>query len=275
MRFFLWMFSFGHNDWGGFLYTIEYCCINTIGKVRESNQDNFYCEGRYRYGSEKFNDISLSGKISSSSDSILAVFDGMGGEACGDMASLVSAAGAGAFDGRQGNGKEILCDMSRNLNSLVCAYAESNGVSTMGTTLAAVRFSDSSAAFVNLGDSRIFSLGKDGIVQLSRDHTVPNYYKPKAPLTQFLGLPEKEYILEPYITELVPREGDMFLLCSDGITDMVKTEEIKAVVSEGADVRSACAMLVNKALENGGYDNITAVICKISEDPTETIDKKI
>lgn len=245
------------------MYNVKYSCINTIGKVRESNQDNFYCEGRYRYGSEKFNDICLSGEFSPSENKVLAIFDGMGGEACGDKASLIAAAGAEAFDGIYGSGRVLLYEMSMKLNSLVCEYADFNRVSSMGSTLAAVRFSDTAVSFCNLGDSRIFRITDEGIKCISEDHVVPDYPSKKAPLTQFLGLPDGDYIIAPYITEEQPSHGTVYLLCSDGITDMLSEEEIAETVKNESDVKKACELLVNKALEAGGYDNITAILCRV------------
>lgn len=245
------------------MYKIKYSCINTIGKVRESNQDNFYCEGRYRFGCEKFNDIIINGEFDSSENKLLAVFDGMGGEACGDKASLVSAAGTDAFDKIYGSGRVLLYEMSMKLNSLVCEYAEFNRVSSMGSTLAAVRFSDTAVSFCNLGDSRIFRITKEGIRCISKDHVVPDYPSKKAPLTQFLGLPEGDYIIEPYITEEQYIPDTTYLLCSDGITDMVSENEIFETVNGERDVKAACEILVNKALSAGGYDNITAILCRL------------
>lgn len=257
------MSSSGPDKRGVGMYRIKYSCINTIGRVRESNQDNFYCEGRYRFGKEKLNDICADGEIVSSDNRILAVLDGMGGEACGDKAALIAAAGIDDFDRASGNGRAVLYDMSVRLNSLVCQYAEFNRIGSMGSTLAAIRFSDDSVCLCNLGDSRIFRITSEGIRCISTDHIIPDYPLRKAPLTQFLGLPEGDCIIEPHIAEEKPLPGTAYLLCSDGITDMLSIEEIFETVKNEEDVSIACKLLADKALEAGGYDNITALLCKL------------
>lgn len=105
------------------IYEIEYGCVNIKGGVRDSNQDNFYVRGKYRFGSEKLNDLAYFGSFKSTENSIVSVYDGMGGEACGDMASLIAASGTASFDGIKGNFDEIVSELFSALNDLVCEYA--------------------------------------------------------------------------------------------------------------------------------------------------------
>ena len=245
------------------MYRIEYACINTKGKVRESNQDNFYAQGRYRYGTEKHNDISVFGSIEDKENSILAVYDGMGGESCGDMASLVAAGATVNFDKIPGNGRDVLLTMAVKQNSLILEYAAFKKIDRMGSTLAAVRFSAEDMCFCNLGDSRIYKISPYGISRLSVDHTAKNYFEQKAPLTQYLGLPTDEFMIDPHITQEKYANGIKYLLCSDGITDMVDEKTIYDIVSSANDLKSACAFLVEDALEAGGHDNITAMLFEV------------
>ena len=243
------------------IYEIEYACINARGRVREANQDNFYAEGNYRWGKEKNNDLSICGVIRSDENKILAVYDGMGGESMGDMASLISSRATADYDGTAGDGEEFLNNMCLALNSLVCEFANFKKIRCTGSTAVIIRFCADNLYCCNLGDSSVFRITKSDIVKISEDHVVKNYPKRKAPLTQFIGMPTDEVMMVPYITKHDYEEGAMYLLCSDGITDMVPEDEIFRIVTSEGTVSEKTQKLVEKAMLNGGIDNITALIC--------------
>ncbi len=246
------------------IYEIEYGCINIKGGVRTSNQDNFYVRKRYRFGSEKLNDITLFGTFRSNENSVVSVYDGMGGEACGDMASLIAAGGTAEFDNRPGDSEQIVKALCLKLNELVNEYAQRNNVPSMGSTAAVIRFSANDICCGNLGDSRIYRIN-ERITQISEDHTVKNYFRKKAPLTQYLGFMSDEIVLEPHIAHEDYTPGNAYLICSDGITDMLTDDVIFSIVSTAPSVKEAVSELVSAALKNGGIDNITAILCKIKE----------
>jgi len=82
-------------------------------------------------------------------------------------------------------------------------------------------------------------------------------------LNRHLGMPPEEGILEADISEIIQlQKGDTFLLCSDGLTDMVEDETIKDILAASIDTKEAAQMLINEALKNGGKDNVTAVVLK-------------
>lgn len=250
---------------------------NGIGKVRRNNEDNFYAQGRYRSEDELLNDIVLQGSISSDSGEIFGVYDGMGGEACGEVASLIAARGTEYYLGMQGDSKEVLQKLCIELNRRICDYANENCIGSMGSTAAMALFTKKGICFCNLGDSRIYKLDKEGIRQLSRDHVLGNYHKKKAPLTQYLGMPEDEILIEPHLSFQPYRKRDRYLLCSDGITDMVSDEEIYRILRQEKPVEDCTGELVWQALKKGGVDNITAIVFEISEnrDGRKTINEKL
>ena len=87
--------------------------------------------------------------------------------------------------------------------------------------------------------------------------------KTKKPgLIQYLGMDPGEIILEPTIHSSDLQKGDTYLICSDGLTDMVTEADIASLLNKAADAEEATAGLVELALENGGKDNITAIVCK-------------
>ena len=104
--------------------------------------------------------------------------------------------------------------------------------------------------------------------KLSEDHVEGMYSigrtkKNKKPgLIQYLGMDPEEILLEPTIHCSDLQKGDTYLLCSDGLTDMVTEADIASLLNKAADAEEATTGLVDMALENGGKDNITAIVCK-------------
>ncbi|MCD8157265.1 MAG: hypothetical protein LUD53_07575, partial [Clostridiales bacterium] len=116
-------------------------------------------------------------------------------------------------------------------------------------------------AICNIGDSRIFRLSKGQMEQLSMDHVGVAPYGRKPPLSQNLGIPPTEMLIEPYAATAAYREGDIYLICSDGLTDMLSTNQIAQVLGQ-YPIETAAGCLLEKALERGGRDNITIILCR-------------
>ncbi|HDM76005.1 MAG TPA: Stp1/IreP family PP2C-type Ser/Thr phosphatase [Deltaproteobacteria bacterium] len=150
----------------------------------------------------------------------------------------------------------------------------------MGCTIVALLLVDPDRAIIaNVGDSRIYLVRNATLNQLNEDHTLLNEYLKSDP--DFLNRKEEyamnhlDHILvralgiEPYIDvdvkEMKVQKGDMFLLCSDGLTDMLSDEEIFQTVQAEKKLDKLCDKLVALANEKGGVDNITAVLVKIEE----------
>ena len=89
----------------------------------------------------------------------------------------------------------------------------------------------------------------------------------KSPLTQYLGIPEDYMGLEPSVSSREPVIGVRYLICSDGITDMLSDGEIADILSRDIPVAKTVEILVDRALKKGGRDNITVVLCEIMEQP--------
>ena len=245
-------------------YSIRYSCISHIGKVRKINQDNYICDGQYMETNSEPMKSPLCGEKSSREISLFGVFDGMGGEECGEVASCIAAQDSSALE----LGKDILSDLSRfcqKANEDICRYARENEVSSMGTTAAMLAFADNSVTLCNIGDSKIFLLSAGKLEQISEDHVAAAPFGVKPPLSQNLGIPPTEMAISPYLAQGVCRDGDIYLICSDGLTDMVTTEEIAEVLLSKS-LEKACTELLQKALSNGGRDNITIILCKIERE---------
>lgn len=214
-------------------------------------------------------------------DGLFVVCDGMGGYKAGDAASQLATEVITMFVNRSGEDTEITWpygfrpDMSFDGNRLRTAIklanravfrkgASSEDYSGMGTTVVAMIASPSRAqmTFAHVGDSRIY-LAREGIIeQLTRDDSWANVWGDKTMkhvLTKALGAQE-DVDFEVRDREL--RNGDVLILCSDGLTNMVSDERILEIVSTGGDLENAGAALVADANAAGGRDNISAILVR-------------
>lgn len=247
-------------------YTVSYSVKCNIGRRRKNNQDNFWCDGRYLEEINNGLPETYCGSVESADQPVFSIFDGMGGEQRGEAAAFNAAT---AFDtmvvgkGEISDVPEFLRSTYKALNAAVCSYGASNGIVNVGTTGATLFFGDKIWA-CNAGDSRIYKISKGKITRISVDHVL-DPSKRKSPLTQFLGVPEDEFIIEPHIDQFKVKNKDRYLICSDGVTDMVSEEDIAKIVSSESDLEKATAKLLETALENGGVDNTTLILCQVKK----------
>ena len=247
------------------VYNIEYAYTSNIGKVRKNHEDNFWCDGDFLPAVNSGMEGVTSGIIKAEEIPAFAVFDGMGGESCGEMAA---AAAAEAFDTYyQDNRKDFaddprmfLLELGKYMNSRVCGYASDHNIISMGSTAASVLFGRDWYAASNLGDSRIYVCRKGKLEQVSTDHVFMGGNFRKAPLVQYLGLEESDGVLEPSFVRGNLEEGLRILLCSDGVTDMITDEELCKMLSAEEGIAEITGAVLEKALENGGRDNTTLIL---------------
>lgn len=247
------------------------------GRVRTNNEDNFYLCGRYRedvaQGEEKVCCITGDSRF------LAAVADGMGGEDCGELASLLTVQSLRPCDFTKIEETALSC--IRRANTQICANIEKNGGRRMGSTLAALYIDKGKARCCNIGDSRVYLLRKGQLVQLSVDHNkagrmvelgvlTPEQaarHPSRHELTQHLGIFEEEMMIQPAFSEPVSlQEDDLFLLCSDGLTDMVSKEDMVSCMTREASPKELAEKLVKLALAGGGRDNVTALVLKVSRE---------
>jgi len=242
-------------------YRIRYHCCTHIGKVRGINQDNFICGGSHLDEEQGGVDLPLSGVLSPEPPVLVGVFDGMGGEALGEVASRLAAErAAGTVIGAQ-----PVSDLLRfcaEANGDICRYAAENSVRSMGSTAVLLAFSPEEIAMCNIGDSKAFRFSRGVLEQISVDHYAIALFGKKPPLSQSLGIPPEEMVIEPYTSVFPCRGGDIFLLCSDGLTDMVSPEDIRTILT-GNSLDDAAEQLLAAALDCGGVDNITILLCQV------------
>lgn len=244
-----------------------------MGRRRSNNEDNFFLDGYFKPLDAA--DLPVERSARSPGGGVYAVCDGMGGQAFGERAAWMSAYGLSLFREQlmkeEGTLKESADACIKAVNLSIVRQNQKHHCQ-MGATLAlAVLLQDNYHVF-NLGDSRIYHFSQGALTQLSKDHTesqsladmgilLPQKGAAKdGTLIQYLGVPAEEMILEPSCAagQLLP--GELLLLCSDGLTDMLPDSEIAHLLSQGGDPGALACRLTRAAEEAGGKDNVTALV---------------
>lgn len=204
---------------------------------------------------------------------MVAVADGMGGEAHGDLASLATVKLLKKTPPRD---EETMHRLMREANEEICEMMRRYG-ERIGSTLTMLCLQGKTARMTNIGDSRCY-LFRDGQLRaISKDHTqvrqmvdmgllTPEQartHRDRHKLTQHLGIFPDEMLIEPEMVELEVCAGDLFLLCSDGLTDMVKDASIAQVLKSEKTPKEKAEELFAQAMENGGRDNITVLLVAV------------
>lgn len=240
---------------------VEYAVVCSMGKIRKNNEDNFYCAGHIREDVNAVADVAFSGKADANANELFAVFDGMGGEACGEVASYIAANQSMVFTREKDAYREYLQPLAVQINKKIREGTEARSLVLMGTTAAMLQVCGEDIYILNSGDSRIYRLSSHHMEQLSQEHIVVKGGG-KA-ITQFLGMPEG-YEPSPYAARGKYKSGDMYLLCSDGVTDMLTDEEICRIIDDKMDLDVLARALTDAALDRGGVDNTTAMLVRLS-----------
>ena len=244
--------------------------ITHTGKIRSINQDNYYCAGRYRALEDEHTGFDET--VQEESKWIAAVFDGMGGEKDGEIASLL--AGKMTYD-RCGESDEPvdIGHLIEDLNKAVCEEMNDRR-SHMGSTCVFLEFDGDKCRSWNIGDSRAYFFHDGELIQMTQDHTeaaslssilgVGSAVKHGSEnrLTQHLGIPEDDFIIEPFTSDWVAvSEGDTFLICSDGLTHMISDDMIAGVLgNDELPLGDKKIQLLDLALDKGGQDNTTIIL---------------
>lgn len=249
--------------------------ISHVGLIRENNEDNFYLQGEIRACLDELQSRACG--TFEEEQTLFAVADGMGGMAHGELASLaaVQALEPCAMEAV----RETVQTSVARANDEICR-AQALAGRQMGTTLAALYVDEGKAAVCNIGDSRVYFLREGVLTRLTIDHNQAQMmvalgllteeeaakHHARHALTQFIGIPEDKMVIQPHFAEEIELQpGDLFLLCSDGLTDGVDEVELPELLSENEEPMTTAERLVNLALDRGGRDNITVLVVQIEE----------
>lgn len=234
---------------------LEYFYVSNIGLRRKKNQDNLICN---EFILPKYHENTDGIKKGSNANNfnIFGVFDGLGGEKDGEVASYIA-----ALTYLNNDENDSLNKIKYNCiraNDEISDYMDLNDIDYMGTTAAVLSFAYDKVMMLNIGDSKIFRIRDKKMIQLSKDHVDNTFPNMKPPLYQYIGIRPEEMLIEPYIEEFEYKENDCYLISSDGLTDMVTENRITEIINNNKE--EAAHMLLQEALENGGRDNITFVL---------------
>ncbi|MEV0896959.1 PP2C family serine/threonine-protein phosphatase [Actinoplanes sp. NPDC049802] len=230
--------------------TLRYAAQSDRGLIRDLNQDSVYAGPR-----------------------LLAVADGMGGMAAGDVASnIVIAAMAPLDDDVPGDAmvdalRHAVGTANQQLRDTVDANPQLEG---MGTTLTAVLFSGSKFGMVHIGDSRAYLLRKGEFSQITKDDTYVQMLVDEGRVSpeEASSHPQRSLLtraldgrdIDPEYSVRQVLKGDRYLICSDGLSGVVSGETIAQTMREITDPKACVERLVQLALRGGGPDNITVII---------------
>jgi protein phosphatase len=244
-------------------YKIKYHAISVAGNVRKNNQDNLYCNGKLRSLEDNTEVYSCYGELDSRDNPFLAVFDGMGGEEKGEMASFIAATAASQmeFDSKDVHGQML--KFTKEINHRVRSYADENEIEVMGTTFAGIVFSETDVFVGNVGDSRVYLVKDNGTEQLSVDHKLPEELAFRNIITQYIGMGDDTKAFDPAVIFKGYSSGDRYIICSDGLYEKLKPQEIGALCMVAETVTDAADILVSQSLAQGSSDNITVIVCEV------------
>jgi PPM family protein phosphatase len=242
--------------------SLRYAVRSDVGLLREGNEDSAYAGPH-----------------------LLAIADGMGGHAAGEVASSVAIAAL--------EGLDTQVPLEHPLDALASAVAAASStmqqmsvddpsVAGMGTTLTALLWDGASVAICHIGDSRAYLLRDGELHQITHDHTLVQSMVDDGRLSpaQAATHPNRSLVMralqsgtdsEPDLSVLQASVGDRYLLCSDGLSDVVTSEEtLRDTLTRVTDRNQAVEQLINLALRGGGPDNITCIVADVvAEDDTE------
>jgi protein phosphatase len=243
-------------------FKIEIGNHSDVGRVREINEDYF-------------------GSFQGNYGELLIVCDGMGGHKGGEIASRLSVESIKNHFESLNNSfnpvKEIRASIQSANNTLIDTAKNDPALNEMGSTVVITLLQEDKAYIANLGDSRIYLCREGEIKQLTKDHSLvqqmvdsrmisqeeAKHHPQKNVITRSLGIGLQT---EPEVSEKIKiKEGDIFILCSDGLTTFVNDSEILKIVSNES-VQDAADKLVDLANQRGGEDNITIQIAKVTSE---------
>jgi serine/threonine protein phosphatase PrpC len=239
---------------------ITWAAVSDTGKVRQENQDIYLADPKV---------------------GLFLVSDGMGGHQCGSLASRIVARTLPLLvDNKL---KQLKTRGMRAMKSMLTkAIIELSGqmrtesmnvlgVMDMGATLVLALLCENRAFIANVGDSRAYLFRNGKLSQISEDHSAiaqllrtgeitpreTRNHPARGQLSRYIGMSDE---VNPFLHTITLKENDRFLLCTDGLTDVVRDNEIEAILQDHADSQNACKALVETAILFGGPDNITALI---------------
>jgi len=241
---------------------LRYAIRSDVGLLREGNEDSAFAGPR-----------------------LLAVADGMGGHAAGEVASSVTIAAMAELDAEP-PGRDMLGELSAAVAAANARLQEmivaNPAVEGMGTTLTALFWSDGHAAVCHIGDSRGYLLRDGELYQITHDHTLVQSLVDEGRISadDVSTHPQRSLLLraldgrsvaEPDLSVHDGHAGDRYLLCSDGLSAVVSDETLRETLAGIEDPEAVTRQLIDLALHGGGPDNITCIVADVVDTATTRV----
>ena len=257
-------------------------CSDT-GNYRRNNEDNYYVAGKFKEDNTlDYDEYKVEYALTEDEATLIcAIFDGMGGLEAGEVASLLAAKTLSYYENK--SLQQCINEYFKRANDAIAKLEDRTG-----TTATIIEFSLDGITIGNIGDSRAYlyypaeikSKKSSRILQLTKDDTRAQYLidsgilEPEQAkgngfinvLTQHLGMPEDEMIINPEITKRFRyKRRDIFLLCSDGISDVLSNEELRKLLdsSKRCSPINICRKIAEEAKAAGSKDNMTVLVAKV------------
>jgi PPM family protein phosphatase len=239
---------------GQMTLALRYAVRSDVGLLREGNEDSAYAGPH-----------------------LLAVADGMGGHAAGEVASAATITTIAPLDSEDpgpdlvGALSDAVATANLRLQELIISDPAIRG---MGTTLTALLWRDGHAALCHIGDSRAYLLRDGRFARITHDHTLVQSLVDEGTITEHdaAAHPYRSFLLraldgrtiaEPDLAPLETYPGDRYLLCSDGLSGVVSEQTLHQVLASVRDLDEATWRLAGLAIEGGGPDNITCIVADV------------
>jgi protein phosphatase len=248
---------------------LEFAGKTDTGMVRSHNEDAIHISPEYGF---------------------VILADGMGGYNAGEIASSMAVeatrqvleTGLSQLSGRKRDQRlhQLVTEAIQQANTAVITAAHDNvQYDGMGTTIVAALFHGNKLTVAHVGDSRAYRIRQGELVQITRDHSLvqeqidAGLVDPAwAPYAQNRNLVTRAVGVDPgmqvELHEHQMEEGDLYLICSDGLSDMLAANEFHEIIEKsGAELSSLCEALIQQANTNGGHDNISVILAKVGKLP--------
>ena len=238
------------------LRVVEQYSLTDVGRQRSANEDALF---------------------ESDGTEVFAVADGMGGARAGEVAAKAAVDELAGLAGADSVGERELAAVVEKANRRIYELSQGDeSLAGMGTTMTTVSVGDGDIAIAHVGDSRAYRLRDDKLEKLTHDHSLVDelvragkitpeeaeVHPQRSIITRALG-PEPEVEVERMT--YAARAGDVYLICSDGLTTMVPEDAVGAILRGRSSLKQAAEELVRAANEAGGRDNVTVVMFKLGE----------
>jgi protein phosphatase len=217
---------------------------------------------------------------------LFAIADGMGGAQAGELASSLAAGAVREDEAAAGSGERRVAELIQEANRRVYERSSQDAAASgMGTTMTVAFVGEANVAFGHVGDSRAYLIRDGKLEQLTEDHSLvaelvrsgklspeeAETHPQRSVITRALGT-DPDVDVDTFSIETAP--GDLFMLCSDGLTSMVEDDVILRTIEKNRDnLQTAAKALIRAANKGGGEDNITVVFFEIGEDVGEPLEE--